>query len=41
MASVMSLAMMVFIAVPVIAPSLGEAVMLLTQWRCIFVVLTP
>ncbi|MFN5716284.1 MAG: MFS transporter, partial [Bradyrhizobium sp.] len=30
MASVMSLAMMVFIAVPVIAPSFGQAVMLLT-----------
>ena len=40
MASVMSLAMMVFIAVPVVAPSLGEVVMLLTQWRGIFVVLT-
>jgi MFS transporter, DHA1 family, multidrug resistance protein len=39
MASVMSLAMMVFIAVPVIAPSFGQAVMLLTQWRGIFVVL--
>jgi DHA1 family bicyclomycin/chloramphenicol resistance-like MFS transporter len=31
--------MMVFIAVPVIAPSLGQAVMLLTQWRGIFIVL--
>src|SRR5580700_3167674 len=40
MASVMSLAMMVFIAVPVIAPSLGQAVMLWTQWRGIFIVLT-
>jgi MFS transporter, DHA1 family, multidrug resistance protein len=40
MASVMSLAMMVFIAVPVVAPSFGQAVMLLTQWRGIFVVLT-
>jgi MFS transporter, DHA1 family, multidrug resistance protein len=40
MASVMSLAMMVFIAVPVIAPSLGQAVMMLTQWRGIFIVLT-
>jgi MFS transporter, DHA1 family, multidrug resistance protein len=40
MASVMSLAMMVFIAVPVIAPSIGQAVMLLTQWRGIFIVLT-
>src|SRR6202795_1687198 len=39
MASVMSLAMMVFIAVPVIAPSLGQAVMLLTEWRGIFIVL--
>ncbi|WP_027584759.1 multidrug effflux MFS transporter [Bradyrhizobium sp. Ai1a-2] len=39
MASVMSLAMMVFIAVPVVAPSLGQAVLLLTQWRGIFVVL--
>src|SRR3984893_13731842 len=39
MASVMSLAMMVFIAVPVVAPSLGQAVMLMTQWRGIFIVL--
>jgi DHA1 family bicyclomycin/chloramphenicol resistance-like MFS transporter len=39
MASVMSLAMMVFIAVPVVAPSFGQAVLLLTQWRGIFVVL--
>jgi len=39
MASVMSLAMMVFIAVPVVAPSFGQAVMLLTQWRGIFIVL--
>jgi DHA1 family bicyclomycin/chloramphenicol resistance-like MFS transporter len=39
MASVMSLAMMVFIAVPVVAPSFGQAVMLLAQWRGIFVVL--
>jgi MFS transporter, DHA1 family, multidrug resistance protein len=39
MASVVSLAMMVFIAVPVIAPSFGQAVMLLTQWRGIFIVL--
>ncbi|MEH2483791.1 DHA1 family bicyclomycin/chloramphenicol resistance-like MFS transporter [Nitrobacteraceae bacterium AZCC 2146] len=40
MASVMSLAMMVFIAVPVIAPSLGQAIMLTTQWRGVFFVLT-
>src|ERR1700678_745370 len=39
MASVMSLAMMVFIAVPVIAPSFGQAVMLLTRWRGIFIAL--
>jgi MFS transporter, DHA1 family, multidrug resistance protein len=39
MASVMSLAMMVFIAVPVIAPSFGQAVLLMAQWRGIFVVL--
>jgi MFS transporter, DHA1 family, multidrug resistance protein len=39
MASVMSLAVMVFIAVPVVAPSFGQAVMLLTQWRGIFIVL--
>ncbi|WP_454617361.1 multidrug effflux MFS transporter [Bradyrhizobium cenepequi] len=39
MASVMSLAMMVFIAVPVVAPSLGQAVLLLTQWRGIFIAL--
>jgi DHA1 family bicyclomycin/chloramphenicol resistance-like MFS transporter len=39
MASVVSLAMMIFIAVPVVAPSFGQAVMLLTQWRGIFAVL--
>jgi DHA1 family bicyclomycin/chloramphenicol resistance-like MFS transporter len=39
MASVMSLAMMVFIAVPVVAPSFGQAVLLLSQWRGIFVAL--
>jgi MFS transporter, DHA1 family, multidrug resistance protein len=39
MASVVSLAMMVFIAVPVVAPSFGQAVLMLTQWRGIFVVL--
>ena len=38
-ASVVSLAMMVFIAVPVVAPSFGQAVLLLTQWRGIFSVL--
>lgn len=39
MASVMSLVMMIFIAVPVIAPSFGQALMLATQWRGIFFVL--
>jgi DHA1 family bicyclomycin/chloramphenicol resistance-like MFS transporter len=39
MASVMSLAMMIFIAVPVLAPSLGQLVMLWVDWRGIFVVL--
>jgi DHA1 family bicyclomycin/chloramphenicol resistance-like MFS transporter len=39
MASVMSLAMMVYISVPIIAPSFGQAVMLLTQWHGIFVIL--
>jgi MFS transporter, DHA1 family, multidrug resistance protein len=39
MASVMSLAMMIFIAVPVVAPSFGQAVLLVTQWRGIFIVL--
>ena len=39
MASVISLAMMIFIAVPVIAPSLGQMVMLWVAWHGIFVVL--
>jgi len=39
MAGVMSLVMMIFIAVPVIAPSFGQAVMLASQWRVIFVIL--
>ncbi len=39
MASVVSLAMMVFIAVPVVAPSFGQALMMLTHWRGIFAVL--
>src|SRR6202011_4657818 len=39
MASVMSLTMMIFIAVPVVAPSFGQALMLLTQWRGIFIAL--
>jgi len=39
MASVMSLTMMIFIAVPVLAPSLGQLVMVWVEWRGIFVVL--
>jgi DHA1 family bicyclomycin/chloramphenicol resistance-like MFS transporter len=39
MARVMSLTMMIFIAVPVLAPSFGQLVLLLTQWRGVFVVL--
>jgi DHA1 family bicyclomycin/chloramphenicol resistance-like MFS transporter len=39
MARVMSLTMMVFISVPVLAPSFGQFVLLLTAWRGIFVVL--
>jgi DHA1 family bicyclomycin/chloramphenicol resistance-like MFS transporter len=39
MAGVMSLAMMVFISVPVVAPSFGQALMLLTEWHGIFAVL--
>ncbi len=39
MASVMSLAMMIFISVPVIAPSIGQAIMLAAEWHGIFIVL--
>jgi DHA1 family bicyclomycin/chloramphenicol resistance-like MFS transporter len=39
MASVMSLAMMIFISVPLIAPSLGQIVMLAGEWRGMFIVL--
>jgi DHA1 family bicyclomycin/chloramphenicol resistance-like MFS transporter len=39
MASVMSLVMMIFIAVPVVAPSIGQAIMLLAEWHGVFVVL--
>jgi DHA1 family bicyclomycin/chloramphenicol resistance-like MFS transporter len=39
MASVMSLAMMIFIAVPVIAPSLGQAVILVAGWNAVFMTL--
>jgi MFS transporter, DHA1 family, multidrug resistance protein len=40
MARVMSLAMTVFIAVPVLAPSIGQAVILFAPWRAIFALLT-
>jgi DHA1 family bicyclomycin/chloramphenicol resistance-like MFS transporter len=39
MARVMSFVMMVFIIVPVIAPSLGEGLLLLGDWRWIFLLL--
>jgi DHA1 family bicyclomycin/chloramphenicol resistance-like MFS transporter len=39
MARVVSLAMMVFMAVPMLAPNLGQLVLLVAPWRWIFVVL--
>ena len=39
MGKVMSLVMMVFMAVPVIAPSIGQAVLLFAGWRWIFTLL--
>jgi DHA1 family bicyclomycin/chloramphenicol resistance-like MFS transporter len=39
MAHVMSLALIVFLTVPILAPSLGQGVMLLGSWHWIFVVL--
>jgi DHA1 family bicyclomycin/chloramphenicol resistance-like MFS transporter len=39
MARVMSLALIVFLAVPILAPSLGQAVMLAGSWHWIFLVL--
>ena len=40
MASVMSLAMTVFMAVPVLAPSIGQFIVLFAPWRAIFGLLT-
>jgi DHA1 family bicyclomycin/chloramphenicol resistance-like MFS transporter len=40
MASVMSLSMMVFMAVPVLAPSLGQLIIMVAPWRGIFGFLT-
>lgn len=37
MAKVMSLVMMIFIMVPAIAPSLGQAILLIAAWRYVFV----
>ncbi|PMZ81019.1 MFS transporter, partial [Pseudomonas sp. FW306-2-11AD] len=36
MAQVTSLAFMVFMAVPIVAPSIGQAILLLGSWRLIF-----
>lgn len=40
MGRVMSLVMMVFMTVPVIAPSIGQAILLAASWRAIFLMLT-
>lgn len=40
MARVMSLAMIVFLAVPILAPSIGQAILWLAPWRWIFGLLT-
>ncbi|HEX6217797.1 MAG TPA: multidrug effflux MFS transporter [Sphingomicrobium sp.] len=39
MARVMSLVFMVFMVVPVLAPAVGQAILLLAPWRAIFIVL--
>ena len=39
MARVMSLALIVFLSVPILAPSIGQAVMLVVSWHWIFVLL--
>jgi DHA1 family bicyclomycin/chloramphenicol resistance-like MFS transporter len=39
MARVMSLTFMVFMVMPVLAPSIGQAILLVAPWRAIFVVL--
>jgi MFS transporter, DHA1 family, multidrug resistance protein len=38
MARVMSLTFVVFLMVPIIAPSLGQVILLIAPWRCIFAV---
>jgi len=40
MARVMSLAMIVFLSVPILAPSLGQAILWVAPWRWIFGILT-
>ena len=40
MARVMSLAFIVFLAVPILAPSIGQLIMLVAPWRAIFGLLT-
>ncbi len=37
MAKIMSVVMMIFITVPALAPSIGQAIMLVADWRAIFV----
>lgn len=39
MARVMSLAFLVFLSVPILAPSIGQAIMLVAPWRAIFLML--
>ncbi len=39
MASVVSLAMMIFMAVPILAPSFGQLILLATEWHGLFVAL--
>ncbi|MGJ3263923.1 MAG: multidrug effflux MFS transporter [Salinarimonas sp.] len=39
MASVLSLAMTIFMAVPVVAPSIGQAILMVAPWRAIFALL--
>ena len=39
MARVMSLVFMVFMLVPVLAPNIGQAILLVAPWRAIFLVL--
>lgn len=40
MGRVMSLVMMVFMSVPIIAPSIGQVILLVAPWRAIFLMLT-